>query len=190
MPWRTALYGVHPSRQKIILSNLFFIFAGLWGYGWWADFVPNLAWSQIGLSTSISLSVVFTTMCYFAIFNGESSFKPGTPIAAKIFVIFLIPIIFFGIFYISITHGIADIATRTLGNQRTLIVQLSKDHHSSGKSCSYRLEGHSIKNAIPEYLCTSRVAYDSLPKIGFYELHILETPLGFHIRNFNIVRDR
>lgn len=110
--------------------------------------------------------------------------------AAKTLVILLLPGIVFLIFWISITHGFADIATRVLGKEQTLTAELTKDHHHFRRACDYQLEGYAIENAMPNHVCITEAEYISLPEVGTYTLQIQETSLGFHISTLKIAYNR
>lgn len=191
MPWSLAFYGVEqPSKLRVVMLNSILVSCGLWGYGWWADFVPSSEWSELGFNISIASTAVFIFIYYWALASGRADFKPGISMAAKILVILFLPGMVFLLFWIAITHGFADIATQTLGKERTLTVELSKNHHDFKRNCDYQLEGYVIEKAMPNHVCITESEYGSLPEVGTYTLKTKETFLGFHIVNLNVVHDR
>lgn len=191
MSWKTVFYGLErPSKQRIIIFNFIFAFFVLWGYGWWVDFVPSSEWSKLGNNISIALAAILTLIYYWALATRRTHFKAGTSILRKILALLLLPGMLFALFWISITHGIADIATRTLGNDKSLTIELSKNLHHSRKSCDFRLTGHAIERAMPNYICITESQYKLLPAVGIYTLQIQKTTLGFHIISLNTVQAR
>jgi hypothetical protein len=186
MSWKDKLYGVRqPSTQRVVILNFIIITCGLWWYGWQADFVPSSKWSELGMHISIASTAIFISSYYWALATGRTDFRQGTSAALKILVILFLPVIIFFFFLISITHGIADIATQAFGTDKILTAELSKHHQYSRRSCQYRLNGYEIENAMPNYICVSEAEYSSLPEVGTYLLQTKETSLGLHISSLN-----
>ncbi len=191
MTWKTLVYGVEqPSKIKVNVHNLFFCVFALWVYVLFVDFVPSEAWSKFGLYLSITLSAIAFAVYFWAFSTGRMPIRAGSSTFIKIVVCLFLPGMFFILLWVPITHGIADIATRALGNDKILTAQLSKYQRHSLRGCEFRLKGEYIEKAVPNYICLTESQFESLPSVGIYTLQTKETILGFHIISLNIADAR
>lgn len=93
----------------------------------------------------------------------------------------LYPFLVFGFLWVAISHGIADLVTQSHGSNQQLVLELTKDEVTRKRTCTYRLVGESLKNAMPDHVCIRKNDYDALPEKGFIALIGQQTSLGFHV---------
>ncbi|SDR94757.1 hypothetical protein SAMN05216271_0800 [Halopseudomonas sabulinigri] len=191
MSWRTTVYGTEDlSKTSVIVTNFILAFTFLGAYGWWADFAPSSEWSEMGFKLASTATVTFIFVYYLALLTGRAKFKPNTSISIKILAVALLPAIVFFFFLLAITHGLGDIATQIIGQDNKLTTAFTKNQTRSRRLCDYRLEGHAIENALPDYVCISEKEFQAFPQAGMYTLQTKQTGLGIHIKSLTPVVNR
>ena len=179
MSWKDAIYG----DGNITTLNLLCITMALGFYGAWADFIPSLAWAEIGLSLAIAVTMISISIYYWALFTGRAKVNEKASPTLKAMVILLLPAIAFALAYLAVIHGVGAIATQALGKSTELTTELSKRYVQSRKSCEYRLEGPFLAKAFPNYICISESKFSSLPETTKYTLKVNKTKMATHIKN-------
>ena len=183
MSWKYTYYGdENPSLiRKIIFNSLYLCFL-LWGYGWWADFVPSELWASLGLYIAIALAVISAIALYWGYASGKVAMS-------SILNVILAPLVLLGLYWIVIVHGVADLATLISGSPHSVTTGLHKTHQFSRWSCDNRLEGEALARAVPDHLCISSSAYNSLGDNLTIRLEGKITFMGFHIQNVYVADD-
>ncbi len=156
--------GEKLTRSRIIGTNILFFFLAASAYGMWADFVPNENIISSGKFLSYITALFITILFSWAVFTGGWKTRTQKKFAQVLLSITFIPLIFFGISWLTFSYGMPALYTRILGNDISLITNMEKDKNSSRRSCDYRLKGDVMSKAFPSYLCINKEYYLKEPK--------------------------
>lgn len=177
---------VTSTNIRLMLNALLVPLFGLSAYGYWADFIPSQKWVDAATYISSVLTFLICGVFFWVILTGKYRLQTTGSQGKKALYLTIFPIIVFVLFRLSITHGIADIATVFTGNKTMEDVILEKKFVSS-RACKHRLTGDYMRNASPSYLCVNADVFESLPKNAIYHLQLIKTFLGTHIARYDLV---
>jgi hypothetical protein len=179
---KKAFFGdAQPSLLRAIITLLVYLTFGLAIYGYMADFIPSESWSTNSLFLSVGVTVTFVSIHYYLLFTGFAKLYGTTSKIATALHLILYPFLVFSFLWVAISHGIADLVTQSVGSNQQVVLELTKGEVTRKKTCTYRLVGESLKNALPDHVCIRKTDYDALPEKGFVALIGQQTSLGFHV---------
>lgn len=181
MPRSELHYGKESPIRKFAIHSMMCSLA-ICAYGWWADFIPSSDWMYQGFYLSIASAIVITFFLYWGYGSGRLEMGRSSSKPNKICALLILPFFIFGICWLVLIHGLADLITVSIGTVHRETVILVKEHSISRRSCHYRLNGEALDRALPNYVCVSGSFYDALPtssvsitlegKITFFGFHI------------------
>lgn len=185
MSFEKIYYGVEDasaSRRRTV--NLGYAVILLVFYGCWTDFVPSASWFRAGLFIALAASAVCTIFFIYAYATGKASFRQGVSALKKGACYLILPLIFFGLIWVAVVHGIGSALTHVLGSQADLKVHADKEAGYNRRSCDFRIRAAELKGKFPPYLCVSESQYARLPARSEIILHGRKSALGFRVRSW------
>lgn len=194
MSWNEMYYGkARPSiLRKLLVNglvlNIVLCLVGMIG----VDFVPSDAWMFYGFSLCVGLAVFFSAWVYLGHYRGDLKSGRNSGPILKIASFVALPFLFFAIFWFSVVYALSDIATRVLGEDKSITeyVTTHSTDNSAGRTpgallsmifCRNYIEGPALDNAFLSRICFYRNIPGNSRSASLLELQGTATPLGFHV---------
>ncbi|MFM9836245.1 MAG: hypothetical protein ACKVOA_09090 [Methylophilaceae bacterium] len=161
-------------------------------------FIPSSLWRNIAFYINIVLCALCTAYFAYSIWLNAQLYPSKIK---KVLIVISAPILFYLWGYIALTFGVGDLFTNILGKPSMMEdiftknadddERFKKEYLAKGeyekryfdnrKGCITRLNGVTLKDALPVYFCVSGQDFAILPKQVAVKIHGLQSVAGFDI---------
>lgn len=144
--------------------------------------IPSAGWYALAFKVNIAISAGLTIYFAYAFWANPQTLDVQLGPFKKWVAILSAPALIYFLGYIAIIYGVGNLAGLQSGQQAHQLKDVfEKEYVETRKGCKTRLQGESLKQAMPKYFCVSKEHFDLLPQRVAVNLVGNQSYFGFQL---------
>jgi len=145
--------------------------------------IPSDHWYALAFKLNIAISAGLVLYFAYAFWVNPSTLNVMLGPFKKWIAILTAPALIYFLGYIAIIYGIGNLGGLQSGQAHQQKDVFEKNYVDTRKGCKTRLQGESLKQAMPKYFCVSKDHFDLLPQHVAVNLVGNQSYFGFQLES-------